>query len=39
MKKTGKYDLQVDFCNFENINVENISLSCEKNWVFVIKGA
>ena len=35
MKKTGNYELQVDFCNLENINVENISFSCEENWAKV----
>ena len=35
MKNTGKYDLQVDFCNFENRNVENIDFICEKNWAKV----
>ena len=34
MKNEGKYDLQVEFCNFENRNVENISFSCEGNWAF-----
>ena len=34
MKNSGKYHLQVEFCNFENRNVENISFSCEGNWAF-----
>ena len=36
MKKPGKYDLQVDFCYFDNRNVENISFSCEENWEKVL---
>ena len=32
MKKTRKYDFNVDFCKFENKNVENLSFNCEGNW-------
>ena len=30
-KRQENYDLQVDFCNFENRNVENTYVICEEN--------